>query len=653
MIYDFVLIKENEILMDEPVFILDTRNSNPDLNFAYALLFNRLKREPTESEIEEFYISEMDCRIYENDRKWIYSQFINKRFKLMRHQVLAIKWMRKIEGIDCREAMKAWPIDNRGVRGGILSLEMGLGKSLCTIAHSLFSPRSDNAWPDLIVCGKSLLYEWQAQFSEAFGEIYEEYDNNRGYTKKYYGECRIPVLFYHKDIIGTKAFNELSRDELKKYRFVVTTYEVLVGAISNVPDTSKVCVDKRGRSTNVIINVNHKTSDPGQEKRGSPLLFYVPWERITTDESHIFSNPDTRRFRAVMRVPATFRWCLTGTPIRNGEADVCSLFRFLGYTSTTFQGKHMVYLDWFAILRREFFERFIFRMSTIDAGIRLPRKIINHVDIKMSGKHLEVYRVFEENARKVYAQFSRGENSYMSIFAEIMRLRQICIAPYMILPDSKRNSDNVDYVIHTKMIKKIIKRPELLNWLYYKEGESGITSSKISQVVKIVKSVEKDDKILIFSSFTSCLDLVVAALKKSIPYQRFVMIDGSTSGDDREKALYNFRTDPNVQVFLSTYKVCSEGLNLTQANHVILMDAWWTFAVEDQAIARAYRMGQQRQVHVHTLRTCNGIEKALVQMRADEKRKKANEFLQGSIASVPSGSGKLSKNIMEKLLYKL
>ena len=165
-------------------------------------------------------------------------------------------------------------------------------------------------------------------------------------------------------------------------------------------------------------------------------------------------------------------------------------------------------------------------------------------------------------------------------------------------------------------------------------------------MIEVIRNVSS--KILIFSSFTSCLDLVIRALKEYLPDRKYVIMDGSTSANERKKVLYEFKTDPNIQIFLTTYKTGSEGLNLTHANHIILMDAWWTFAVEDQAIARAYRMGQRHPVTVHRFFMRRGIESACVCVRASEKRKHAEDFLGGATKTINT---KLSKFIMRNLLY--
>jgi SNF2 family DNA or RNA helicase len=93
---------------------------------------------------------------------------------------------------------------------------------------------------------------------------------------------------------------------------------------------------------------------------------------------------------------------------------------------------------------------------------------------------------------------------------------------------------------------------------------------------------------------------------------------GAMNNEEREEAVRKFQTDPKCKVLLITYKVGSEGLNLVEANHVICVDPWWTYAVADQAKARAFRPGQKKTVYAYDIFTKAGayetIEKKVVEI---------------------------------------
>ncbi|KAL8707096.1 MAG: hypothetical protein Q9225_007829 [Loekoesia sp. 1 TL-2023] len=118
--------------------------------------------------------------------------------------------------------------------------------------------------------------------------------------------------------------------------------------------------------------------------------------------------------------------------------------------------------------------------------------------------------------------------------------------------------------------------------------------AKLKQLQKDLLDLPKNDKIIIFSFWTSTLDLVSTALTDiQISFVRF---DGTTPHAERQRALDVFRTDPATRVILISLRCGANGLNLTAANHVFLMEPQWNPALEDQAMDRVHRMGQTKEV---------------------------------------------------------
>ncbi|CAO3621399.1 unnamed protein product [Cunninghamella blakesleeana] len=145
---------------------------------------------------------------------------------------------------------------------------------------------------------------------------------------------------------------------------------------------------------------------------------------------------------------------------------------------------------------------------------------------------------------------------------------------------------------------------------------SQTTSTKINKMLDILQETQQhfpDEKTIIFSQFTSMLDLMEKPLKeKKIKFCRY---DGSMSNIAREKSLHALRTDPDCKVMLISLKCGSLGLNLTAANRVILMDIWWNPAVEEQAIDRVHRIGQSLPVHVTRLIIKDTIEQKIIMLQ--------------------------------------
>lgn len=147
------------------------------------------------------------------------------------------------------------------------------------------------------------------------------------------------------------------------------------------------------------------------------------------------------------------------------------------------------------------------------------------------------------------------------------------------------------------------------------------TSTKIRKMIDILKHTRDNnpgEKTIIFSQFTSMLDLIEQPLKKH--GFRFCRYDGSMSSMLREKSLERLKYDRYCTVMLISLKCGSLGLNLTSANRVILMDIWWNPALEEQAIDRVHRIGQRLPVHVTRLLIDNSVELKI--MALQEKKVK-------------------------------
>src|SRR5213076_2867560 len=127
--------------------------------------------------------------------------------------------------------------------------------------------------------------------------------------------------------------------------------------------------------------------------------------------------------------------------------------------------------------------------------------------------------------------------------------------------------------------------------------------------------VSEGHRALVFSQWTSLLDRVEPVLEEA-GLDR-VRLDGSTR--DRAAVVQSFQAADGPPVFLLSLKAGGVGLNLTAADHVILLDPWWNPAVEDQATARAHRIGQQRPVTAVRLVARDTIEEAVLRLHAAKR----------------------------------
>lgn len=150
--------------------------------------------------------------------------------------------------------------------------------------------------------------------------------------------------------------------------------------------------------------------------------------------------------------------------------------------------------------------------------------------------------------------------------------------------------------------------------------DTSTSSSKLEALLNILKASGKKPgtKTVIFSQWTSCLDIVQRQLTdNSITWCR---LDGSMKAQDRDAAIDSLNKDPNCSVMLASLAVCSVGLNLCAANQVILLDSWWSPAIEDQAVDRVHRLGQTREVTVFRLVMKDSIEERVLDIQAGKRK---------------------------------
>lgn len=157
--------------------------------------------------------------------------------------------------------------------------------------------------------------------------------------------------------------------------------------------------------------------------------------------------------------------------------------------------------------------------------------------------------------------------------------------------------------------------------------KSWIPSSKIEKSLEILQANENNDrgeKTIIFSQFTSLLDLLEVPIKRR--GWNYVRFDGTMKVDDRNAAVAAFADDPSVRIMLISLKAGNAGLNLVAASHVIIFDPFWNPYVEDQAIDRAHRIGQTKDVFVHRLLIEQTVEDRIIELQ-DQKR----ELISGAL----------------------
>jgi SNF2 family DNA or RNA helicase len=530
---------------------------------------------------------------------------INDSYSLFDYQIEALDWMKT------REQKQ-----QHGIIGGIICMEMGMGKTLVGLIHTLSHPKGDG--PTIIVASKTVMIEWKTQGVDKF----LKYSN---------------VLYLHPDFMSKSDISILTVDKLKQYDIVITTYDICISAtkLTNVHDECFEYGDEHSLMKGKVVSIGlRKNTSITRLKNtiGIGSIYGLVWERIICDESQRFANFNTKVYHSVMAICANYRWCLSGTPIRNYDTDIWSQLRFCGYKKIDRAP------EWRKCGRVQFaadnLEKALYVATYTEAGINLPKKTEIDVLVEISEEQRIVYSRFLNRLQRIYKSMMEGQVDFVHVMCNFVRLRQCAISPYLMCKESKRTS-----------IAKSNTDPEDLEMASWKETEMGIYSPKITKIVDIIKEIPQTEKACFFTTFTSYSDLLTAALDKLLPDCKYLQLDGDTV--DRQKILDTFRSDPSIRVLLLTYKVGGEGLNLVEATHCIFGEPWWSNAVLRQAKARVWRSGQTKPVFIYNVISVSTIEERILEI-CKEKDNMAGIYLNDSRVNVKEMG--LTKNMMGRIL---
>lgn len=172
---------------------------------------------------------------------------------------------------------------------------------------------------------------------------------------------------------------------------------------------------------------------------------------------------------------------------------------------------------------------------------------------------------------------------------------------------------------------------------------SAISSTKIRHLLKILKHDSGTHKYIVFSFFTSMLDLIEPFLRRhNLRYTRY---DGAMRNDAREASLESLRKNDDVRILLCSLRAGSLGLNLTAASRVVILEPFWNPFVEEQAIDRVHRLNQTQDVIVHKLTIKNSVEERILELQ-ERKRELAKQTIEGQKGAK---GGNLSLNEMLRL----
>lgn len=329
------------------------------------------------------------------------------------------------------------------------------------------------------------------------------------------------------------------------------------------------------------------------------------FEYIVLDESQNIKNSDSLTFRSAIQLHSRHRLVLTGTPIENSLKDLWAQFHFL---QPDLLGNESAFTKQFInpikqgnsrmeLRLRQLITPFILRRSKSEVAPELPPLTEEIIYCDMPESQDEIYLQEKNSLRNTLLQLSpnKKQHQQFTVLNGISRLRQLACHPRMIFSDY--------------------------------EGSSG----KLEQIIDTYRTLRSEGhKVLIFSSFVKHLELIAAEFHK-YGWQYALLTGASTN---RPEEIARFSQTEEIQAFLISLKAGGVGLNLTQADYVFIVDPWWNPAAEAQAIARAHRIGQNKQVIAYRFITKDSIEEKIIRLQED-KRLLAETFITDS-ESIPT-----------------
>ncbi|MBQ6875784.1 MAG: DEAD/DEAH box helicase, partial [Lachnospiraceae bacterium] len=344
----------------------------------------------------------------------------------------------------------------------------------------------------------------------------------------------------------------------------------------------------------------------------------IEFDYQVLDEAQYIKNHSTAAAKAVKVIKSRHRYALTGTPIENRLSELWSIFDYL------MPG----FLYGYDTFRKEL-ETPIVKRKAEDASERLQKMVAPFILRRLKG---DVLRDLPEKMEEI--RYSRLEAEQQQLYdGQVLHMQRMIAGQDA--EDFQKNK--LQILAELTKIRQICCDPELLFEQY-----QGSSAKRLACMELIQSAIEGEHKILLFSQFTSMLELLERNLNEAgISYYK---ITGATPKEKRVDMVNMFNQD-DTSVFLISLKAGGTGLNLTGADVVIHYDPWWNQAAQNQATDRAHRIGQTKAVSVYKLIMKDTIEEKIVMMQ-ENKRDLADSILNGETG----GLGQMSRDELMELL---
>jgi len=355
----------------------------------------------------------------------------------------------------------------------------------------------------------------------------------------------------------------------------------------------------RNKDVEIFTNYDVVITTYGISRVDIELLKTFFYEYIILDESQNIKNPASKSFKSVKTLKSKHKLILSGTPVENTVNDLWTQMSFI---NPGLLGSQSLFYTEFVIpiekkkdeekasKLQSLIKPFVLRRTKTQVATELPPKTENLFYCQMSEEQKEYYEEIKSEYRnELLLNLEDGsfKKSQIQVLQGLTKLRQIANHPGMIDEDYTGDSGKFENVIHT--LENVLSRGH---------------------------------KVLVFSQFVKHLDIYRKYFnEEKTPY---AYLDGATA--KRGEVVKEFQSNKDIKLFLISIKAGGVGLNLTEADYVFILDPWWNPAVEQQAIDRTHRIGQNKNVFIYKFITKDTVEEKILALQ-NRKRKVAESLI--------------------------
>jgi len=311
---------------------------------------------------------------------------------------------------------------------------------------------------------------------------------------------------------------------------------------------------------------------------------------VILDESQIIKNASSKIFSAIKNLQSDHRLVLSGTPVENSLTDLWSQFSFINPGM----------LGSLNFFRNEFVIP-IEKKQDEDAAQKL-QKLIRPFILRRTKN--EVAKELPDLIEKVhYCEMTPEQESYYET-------KKSEIRNTILKGIDERGTDRARFVVLSGLtrLRLIANHPSIVDQDY------NHLSGKYTEIIRsIEKLMAENHKVLIYSQFVKHLNLFKSYFDEN--NYTYSFLTGSVAEKNRKQVINDFQTRTDNKLFLISLKAGGVGLNLTGADYVFVLDPWWNPAVENQAINRAHRIGQDKNVFVYKFITHNTVEEKILKLQ--------------------------------------